>query len=508
MAGNMKQTAHQHDTEYNAYLATMALPAESLFVTDVDLWPVYLDSFEEPFEQQYHNCHACREFIRRFGNLVTINPVTGETKSAVWRPEESPNSYRKAISTMRSAVDAAKIVGIFLSSDETLGTPVTGKWTHFSARNPMIYRKSLLTAKQAMAEKREDYRNVSRALGEFKLETLGQVVELLDSDALYRSEKVLGQAKWLFDLKSATSGEKNQLRRKNIVWKAVADAPAGFCHPRSSMIGTLLDDLDSGLAFDGAVRKFKAKMHPLQYQRPSAAPTAGAILVAEKRVKELGVERSLDRRFATLDDLQAIWIPSGEVPESTGGVFDHLKKDARNTVVAVAGKITWKKFAEAVLPKARRIEVQIPSGYSSEYVVFITALHADAPVIFQWGNPVSWYSWCRGATAKQYCLTPGWVEAKAVCFPPYMWGENTLTHFNKNAFFIIDGARETRNVGSALFPETLKSEFHAIRSVIEAHSKRTRIHDVDGAHAVGLGIGSTVRVHTSVVTQYQIDRWD
>ena len=502
----MKQTAHQHDTEYNAYLATMALPSESLFVTDVDLWPVYLGSFDDPEERQYHNCYACRQFIQRFGNLVTIGPETGETNSAVWRPEKAPSAYSKAISAMRAAVDAAKVVGVFLSSDKTLGTPVTGEWTHFAAENPTICRKSLLTAKQAMAEKKENYRNVSRALGEFKLETLEQVAELLDSDALYRSEKVLGQAKWLFDLKASTSEEKHQLRRKNIVWKAIADAPAGFCHPRSSMIGTLLDDLDSGLSFDDAARKFKAKMHPLQYQRPSAAPTAGAIAAAEKMVKELGVEPSLERRYATIEDIQTIWLPSGKTPE-TGGVFDHLKKDARNPVAAVAGDITWLKFAAEVLPKARKIEVQVPHGYAG-FTVFVTAHNDDAPCIFQWDNHVSWYHWHGGAPASQFGLNAGWVEAKAVCLPPYMWGEMNPTHYGNSVTFVLEGARESRNEGNAIFPETLKSEFHAIRSVIEAHSKRTKIHDTDSQHVVGLGIGSTVRVHTSVVTQYRIDRWD
>jgi len=501
------QTAHQHDTEYNQYLSTIVLPEGSLFVTDVDLWPIYLDSFSDLVDRQYHNCHACKQFMRRYGNLVVLDPDTGEASSAVWGGAEPPAEYKPAVRAMVAAVECAKVSGVFLSSDKVLGTPVTGEWTHFAAKNPSVYRKSLLTANQAAAEKKEDYRNVSRAIAEFNLDTLEQVTELLDSESLYRSEKVLGQAQWLFNLKTLLVNERHQLRRKNIVWKAVADAPAGFCHPRSSMIGTLLEDLETGLSFDDAARKFKAKMHPLQYQRPSAAPSAGAIEAAEKMVKELGVEESLERRYATLDDVDTFWTPAEEDAPKVGGVFDHLKSGVKSEVVADSGSITWLKFVEKVLPKARKIEVLVPNGRDG-FTTFVTAQNEDSPCIFQWGNRVSWYNWNGGSTASQFGIVPGWVDCTAICLMPFMWSDKNLTHYNDNALFVLKGAKESQNHGNAIFPETLKSEFHGIRGVVEAHSRRTQMHEVDGQHVVGLGIGCTVRAHTSVVTQYHIDRWD
>lgn len=503
---NMQQALHRHDSEYNQYLKTFTLPNDSLFVTDVDLWSIYLDSFEDGEERQYHNCHACKAFIQKYGCLITIDPDTGKTASPVWNPENAPAVYTKAITAMRDAVERATVTGIFFSSDAVLGTPVTGEWTHYAVRNPNVYSGAVLTAGQKAAERKEDYRNVSRAIGEFKITVLEQVAELLRGDALYRSEKVLGQAEWLYKLKGAVSGTKHQMRRKNIVWKAVADAPSGFCHPRSGMIGTLLEDIESGMPFEKAAERFKDKMHPLQYRRPSAAPTAGAILAAEKRVKEMGVEPSLSRRFATMDDMETIWTPVEEA-EKGGGVFDHLKGDAANPVVAVGGKITWEKFRKTILPAAKKIEVTVPSG-KSDYIAFVTAADSAAPLIFQWNNPVSWYHWHGGAPASQYGLTPGWVAARAVCLAPYMWGGENLDNFGDKVAFILDGAKETKNEGSAIFPETLRSDFHAISGVIEAHSRKTKIIDAGGEHVIGKGVGSTVRVHTSVVTQYEIDRWD
>ena len=63
----------------------------------------------------------------------------------------------------------------------------------------------------------------------------------------------------------------------NLTWLAVATAPAGFCHVRSSMIGTLLEDVAAGMPFDAIKQRFDAKMHPLQYQRPTAMPSVPSI---------------------------------------------------------------------------------------------------------------------------------------------------------------------------------------------------------------------------------------
>ncbi|MBT8085989.1 MAG: hypothetical protein KJN72_12240 [Woeseia sp.] len=502
----MKTVISAHSNhQYGDYLATMHLPDQSVFITDVDLWPIYLENFADPDDRQYHNCHACRQFIQRFGNLATIEP-DGSIKSAVWRLDDAPEAYRKAIYNMKSAVESAQVSGVFLSKEELLGTPVTGVWTHYAVQNPRVYRHSLMDEGQAMAAKKEDYRNISRALSEFDLDLLDQVCELLKTDALYRSEKIMGQAEWLRDLKRDTAATKHQRRRKNIVWRAIADAPDGFCHPRSGMIGTLLDDLSAGLAFDDAARKFAAKMHPLQYQRPQAAPTAGAILVAEKAVKALGVERSLERRYATLSDMQTIWTPPDVPVEKSSGIFSHLKETARQPIAAVGGPITWIKFADEALPNARKIEVKISSRRMG-FAVFLAAVDKDSPVIFQWGNPVSWYVWHEGAYASQLSLAAGWVSCDAISLMPYMWDEENLTNFDKNPVFILHGARESRQAGSAIFPESLKPEFHSIRSVIEAHSRKSEIHQIDESHVVGLGIGATVRVHTSIITEYLIDRW-
>jgi hypothetical protein len=490
-------------------------PLRPLFTTDAEnLWETYLDSFADADERQHHNCHCCRHFIRKFGGLAIVG-TGGQIESALWDVEAAPERYKPAVKQMVRAVRKAKITGVFLSADMVWGTPVTGVWTHFSVVQPStrLFRGRVKTAEQAMAEKKEDYRTVMTALADFKLPHLETALRLLRSDALYRSEKVLGQAEWLYAL------QKTKVNRKNRVWEAVANAPAGFCHPRASMIGTLLEDIAAGKGYDQIARAFAAKMHPLSYQRPQAAPKEATIGQAEKIVEQLGIRRSLERRFARLDEVQALWRPVQVPPKEEGGVFSHLKPaEKAPQMVLPARHITWQKFSETVLPTAERMEVKAPG--IGNYTCLVTAVHADAPPILQWDveearNPVSWYVWSGGSRAEQFRLkATSLYPVAAICLQPSMWSGD-FAHQGEAVILLIEGAQETRKPSGALFPETLKAELHGVRKVIEAHSKSTTLAGFGEPHAAGLGHTKGVMWNTLVrvwssgqFADYILDRWD
>ena len=370
------------------------------------LWETYLGSFADPVKRQYHNCHACRQFIERFGSLAVVSE--GVLVPAVWDAEDASEEYHAAISALSKAVRRAKANGVFLSSDKMWGTPQTGEWSHLSVAPTklMLFKSSVVTAGQAMAEKREDFKTVMRALDEFGLSCLETAVSLLKSEALYRSEKILGQAEWLLTLQRKRDTSRGRGTFSNALWEAVATAPAGFCHPRSGMIGTLLEDIAAGKSFPDVSRAFAAKMHPLSYQRPQAAPTSGAIAAAEKVFQKMQAAGSLERRFARLDEVQAIWRPQVvESPEVQGGVFSHLKTkpEAPQRITAPPQTMTWDKFCRAVLPTATKMDLLTPR--TGSYTALVTAANADAPPILQWDseeqrNPVSWYFWNGGVVCR------------------------------------------------------------------------------------------------------------
>ena len=288
---------------YNELLADIQLRFKTavekglpMFTTEGShhLWDIFLSELP-PSERQHYTCHSCRRFIEKYGGLVMIDSEGRQTPVA-WSPFDGFGILDEPVHELNKYVSGRKITGVFLSDQKTWGEPKTGPWLHMAAKLKVAPFKAtpLKSADQAMAEKLEDFGMLGRVIDDFNLHHVSQAVELLSSDALYRSEKVLGAAKWFQQVLEGQKKAKGRARA-NLLWQAVATAPVGFCHVRTSMIGTLLEDLAAGLPFEDVRKKFATKMNPLAYQRPQAAPKAGNIEQAEKIFETLGLARSLKR---------------------------------------------------------------------------------------------------------------------------------------------------------------------------------------------------------------------
>ncbi len=471
--------------------------------------------------RQHYNCHACRHFIERFGNLVIITNE-GTAHSLFWMPAEMPEFFQPAVRAMKNRVESSSIADVFYSSDAIWGTPVTGEWQHMAAYLPqnMVWFSKTQYASQKMAEQRENFKMLISALDEYSPQTVNQALEFFRSGSLYRGEKVLRHAEWLHELYTKCAATK---RKTNIVWLAVADAPAGFCHVKTNMLGTLMDDIKSGLSFEQIARQFGAKMNPTLYQRPQAAPTAGNIARAEKLVEQLNIARSLERRFARIDEIKAVWLPRKEKASTAGsGVFGHLvpkKNDPAPAGISAPTKnITWRKFKESVLPHAIKMQVYLGNARMT-LGALVTAVHADAEPILQWDsptarNPFSQYVYSGGSSAAQWNLHIGWNEVTGITLAPAHW-QDGFSHMQNSALFIIAGAKDTRyrNSGCAIFPETLKSSLHEVRSTIEAYSAKGMLQGYDEASASGVFVNDKNSLLVNVISdtgesQYLIDRWE
>lgn len=518
--------AHNHEADYAALLEAVTRSFDAtqgpLFTTNAaGLYETYIAQLAA--EQDVHSCTACRRFIETFGGLVSLGD-DGRAHSAIWSCV-APAFYAGSVAAMRKEVDRSRVTGPFYSVERRYGMPKTGAWTHFAVTPPKgsIFKHPLLSPGQAMASKREDFGTVARALADFTPAMLTEALRLLEADALARSERFLGPVNWLLSLHTARAAAKDSRVRDNLLWRAVALAPEGYCHPRSSVVGSLLEDIAAGLAFADVKARFDTKLHPLQYQRPQAAPTAGAIMAAEKFVEQMGIAPSLERRFARLDEIEALWRPTEPKTETRGGgIFGHLSpKGAASPIGAVAMPpviITWEKFSKTVLPGALAIEAEVPSH--GNFIGLTTAVHADAPPILKWDrdaerNPVAWYVWHGGSPASQWGLTAGWRKVPALALMPTLWGDEPSPHLAEGVIVMLDGALDTRMMGNHLFPETLRNELHGVRSVVEAFSKRATLQPPEGPAACGLDLrkGSPLNCLLRVTsatgkTDYRIDRWD
>jgi hypothetical protein len=490
-----------------------------LFETDAKgLWDAYLDNAPRGTRQS-RTCNCCRQFIERFGGLVTIDE-TGVARSAVWA--DAPPDYADSVRAMKKLVERAAVTGVFRAKDKTWGTPKTGPWTHLALVAPpqVLSTATLTTPFQEMAAKREEFGMLQRSLAEFPIDAVRKAHSILASEALYRSEKCEGVAKWLLALHEALAGKSKRVR-DNLVWLAVAKAPVGFCHVRSGMIGTLLEDITAGLPFETVKCRFAEKMNPLQYMRPQAAPSAGNIAQAEKVVSALRSAGALERRFARLSDVQALWLPEPQIVKpAAGGVFGHLARAraaAPITSDAPATTMTWTKFVAKVLPFAEAIEFLVPHD-RQQYTAMVTAKNPDAPNLLQWDNPVSHYVYSSGSLPSQWNLPAGkYHPVTAVVLRSWMWNPaKTFDHHGAGVVFVLDGCRDTAHQRSGgMFPEQMKSEYHAVRKTLEAYFQNAAIEGKHEAEACGIALvkGATWNLTFRVTSRgvrstYKLDRWD
>lgn len=497
--------------------------SEPLFRTDASgLYDLFLSNLPGDVRQHY-NCNACRSFVNHYGGLVRIDE-NGYTHPVMWT-YAPPGIFILPLDEIRETVKNAKVIGVFLPDKKELGLAENDGWHHMAveAHKNMIRKNLLKNGYQLEAEKAEEYRMLTTAIDKYQVNTIATAVNLLQSEALYRGEKTLGVAEWFLNLKLSAGHHK---RRRNMIWKAVATAPTGFCHISSGMIGTLLDDIEAGLSLESVKRKFAEKMDPLKYQRPQAAPTMGNVKQAEKIVDKLGIADSLKRRFARLEEIQTIWKPRPAKSGGTvsGGVFAGIQtkgtpQKTTNDALAPMVTMTWEKFQRTVLPSAKKIEYMV-TGNAALYSALVTAEDPEAPPIIQWDseenrNPFNWYVYKGGSYPMQWNLGAGYCEVTGIALQPNMW-QPGFDHQGKSAFFILNGCKDTLNSSSALFPEVLKSELHEVRATIEAYSREHKLSGYGEASACGVRLQAnlhswnhTFRVTTDLgVTIYKLDRWD
>jgi hypothetical protein len=527
---------HDHDHDYGELLVAVrasfdAAATEStvLFKTDASgLFDLYLSGIPEG-ERQVHNCHACRHFIERFGGLVTID-AQGKTRAVMWTPAEGPWFYLNTMRGLAARVEKARVTGVFYSQVAVWGSPMTGEWKHLAVSPPRstFNMGGKLDDNQMMAEKVEDFRTVSLALSELKVAHVAEALRLVRAGQVAQSERFLAPLEWLHALYDRPRG----LARENVLWRAIATAPKGYCSPRGNVTGSLIDDIAGGLPLADIVRRFNAKVDATVFQRPQVAPTSGNVQRAEKLVAELGIEPSLHRRFARMDECPLFWYPPVTKAEAkAGGVFGHLEtKDgaAKHQPAELPPvRMTWEKFTRTVLPSVTALEVNLlPTSGVGRFIGLTTAEHADAPPILKWDraedrNPVGWFCYPKGSNCSQWNISHHYAKVVGITSLPTTWTV-PMAHEGEGMVLILEGCVDTADSGNGLFPQFLRMDLHEIRATVEAYSRTAKLGRPPLGEQVQLACGWDIRRGKSADqvivylrakvdggwSNYAIDRWD
>ncbi len=563
--GGHQESEHiDHDNAYHAFLAEIKANFQiavdgstSLFTAGarkkLGLFDLFLDNLpDQQTERQLHDCQACRAFFSRYGNLVTINPASGEVRSSLWSNYTGPDFYSKSIRAIQRRVEEQDVSGVFVENEAMLGTPETsvdgyqsygGRWPagktfqHLAVALPskLRYKAPVLTKGQRAAELREDFRNLDIAVRVMKYQSVNDALTLLKSGSLPQGQQFVAATEWLRDRLDENQTDKRAAR--NLRWLAVAAAPAGFAKPAGRPYGKVIKMLEEGKSLDHIKGLFAEIMDPLKHKRPQKLASNSNLQQAEKVVQALNAAPAFARRYARLEEIPTrglLWAPqpvAGQQPASSdGSVFGHLRKGVQQAPLRTEtfGKvqdITFEKFVHAVLPSAESIQMKLAP--KSVLGTLLTAVDADAPPIFMWDNedernPFSFYTYPAPRPLSDWSLdAKNWQSVQAITTLPSQWNAAVLPAGQQTgAIFVLAGAKDkSTDAGLGLFPSFLKSDFMPVRRAIEEFSNKGKLEGHDEASAAGFLIMSdagsvmdnVVRVISDRgrnVADYKIDRID
>lgn len=395
-------------------LQQMSKDSSRLFTVNVDteeLYNLYLDSFpagtnEIYRERREYDCSCCRHFIRDVGNVVSIK--NGELHTIWGINPVSDDKYNVVTAALDAYVKQKAVSGVFLKKEKRIGTPEnremlpTGKinkYEHFFVDLPeiCIFKECYGHTLEGDLSQFRDVRNVfKRSLDEISKEAVDTVLELIAQNSLYKG------AEWKKQLTEFKNYQKEYEKltdeQKELwIWEKSIAAGAVIGKIRNHSIGTLLVNISEGMDLDLAVRKYEQIVAPVNYKRPKAIFTKKMLEDAKKTITELGYMDSLQRRFATLDDITVnniLFSNKDAAKRITGAMdlFDEMEQD-----VAIDPKrfskveeISAEDFIKNVLPVAKELEVYLENKHIQNMVSLIAPEVADAKTMFKWNNGMSW----------------------------------------------------------------------------------------------------------------------
>lgn len=375
-----------------------------LFVVGTDnhaFSDTYLAAFPEGTNPVYktnteHGCSCCKNFIRHIGNVVAI--VDGQMQT-VWDIADAPFPYGVVAKHMNEFVLNQPITGLFRTAEPKYGAVhtmqhidggVAFKWNHLYGDVHKNHRSAEPATK--IGEYNAAVQVLRRGLDELKISAIEEVLELIESKALYRGEEH-EQAVRRFGEALRTSVTLTPKQRELFIW---ANASQPWARFRNTVIGTLVTDLSAGVDIETAVRSFEAKVAPTNYKRPTAVITPMMIKAAMTTIKELDLEQALERRFARIDDVNVndvLWVNNSARKLMKGGledilmstVFDRAIKLNKNVV-----EVSIDEFMNGVLPHAQSIELLVKNEHSNNFMTLTAPVHDDSGKLFKWRNDFAW----------------------------------------------------------------------------------------------------------------------
>jgi len=405
-------------------------------VTGQQVWEIYLNSFKKENDPQFrdpessqHNCNHCKNFIRRYGNIVAIAPDF--TIMSIFDIENVDLEYKDSIEAMRNIIRSTPINEVFFETFNELNSlPYeTCKNTNSVFQlgvksNPKRYTKeeadkfgvvkeneirtfehfSLKLDKEYVDQTgasiesirgsyRDAYEVFKRGMETISMDTLVLVKDLINQGSLLNGDAHLKKIETMIPLKKSY-GDLTSDKKSNWCWITSYKFPlAKF---RNELIGVLCSELSEGEEINKACQSWNKRVDPANYMKVTAPITKKQIEEAAKFVEENGYTESFDRRFATMDDIKASEILHSNVGDAKikpVSMFDSVKSTStqhKRSEYDGLEEVPIDKFMKNILPGCTSIEVLLENRFTNHMVSLTTANVKESKPIFKWPNNYSW----------------------------------------------------------------------------------------------------------------------
>lgn len=415
-------------------------------VTGQQVWDTYLSSFKpedngifRDSNSSEHNCNCCKNFIKRYGNILAI--IDGKFES-IFTTLIDVEQYSNSSIACNTLLTSSSIQDVFfetyemldkglnyekvkktqnsyklgvgethfqynkedelkyghINSDGTFRVDFTKVYTfhHFELSLPkqfVDFSGKSIEAIQGIY--RDKYSVFKRAMEEIPLDTLLLVKDLINQGSLLDGTTHLPVLQKIIELK--TSYDSLNTSKSLWCWETTYSMNESIAKFKNHLIGVLCTELAEGKELNEAVLSWNKRVDPVNYNKAKAPITQAQIKLAKQFVEENGYSESFTRRLATIDDVKVseiLHINRDNSKIAPVSIFDGIKtpsgigKHKRNEFDKVES-VTIDKFMSDILPTCTSVEVFLENKMDGNLVNLTTSAETSKQ-IFKWSNPFSY----------------------------------------------------------------------------------------------------------------------
>lgn len=403
---------------------------KDLFIVQIDkneVWELFQSSFPEGEngifqERRRWECTCCKHFFNAMANVVAIDENYNIV--SIWDIKVEDERWQAIFDALSDYIHSkGEITEIFRHWESRVGTPVSkfeykdpddptktkvGEFDHFWLNLPekfVVYKNRRTTISGTSIESlrgnaRAKKEVLKRGLMEFTPEALSDTLDMICANSLYKGEEWKNQITEFKNFKEEFDNLPDECK-DNYAWKKSSIVGDTVAKIRNTSIGTLLIDLSEGMDIEEAVKKYEKVVAPENYRRSTPVFTKKMLEQAKQKLVDLGLENSLGRRFAVIDDINVrdiLYANRDSAKKMKGGsAFDAAFEELSHETTTSKAKefrdlpeIPVDQFVSEVLPNTANLEAYLENRHGVNMVSLIAPTDPSAPPITKWENNFGW----------------------------------------------------------------------------------------------------------------------